>query len=66
VNRRPDAFFRDEQIKRLESRILHWREARDRGNPLTAAEQQEVETLVADELRGSALRAASIAAESDQ
>ena len=66
MNRHPDAFFRDKQIERLESLMLRWREARDQDTPLTADEQQEIETFVADELRASALRASVIAAKSDR
>jgi len=65
-HRHPDTFFGREQQRRLESLMTRWREARDRGLSLSDAEQQELETLVAAELHASALRAASIAAESRQ
>ncbi|RLT42333.1 MAG: hypothetical protein DWI57_05735 [Chloroflexi bacterium] len=66
MNRHPDIFFGSEQQQRLESLMLRWRGARDREMPLTDDEQQELETLVAEELNAAALRAAPVAAESGQ
>lgn len=63
-HRRPDNFFGRDQQRRIESLMDRWREARDRGEELPGAEQQELDTLVAEELRAATLRAASIAVES--
>ena len=60
MKRQTDAFFGSEQIQMLEALMLSWREARDRGIPLTTPEQQELEVLVAEELNASTVRAASV------
>jgi hypothetical protein len=55
-NLRPDQFFTAEQQQRLEELFAKWREARDRGAALPAAEQAELESLVNAELDGSSER----------
>ena len=55
---RPDRYFTAEQQGRMNELMGRWRVARDAGTPLPSEEQAELETLVADELRAAAERAA--------
>ncbi len=59
MNRRPDIFFGREQQQKLESLMLRWREARDRGQLLSISEMQDLDALVSEELYASTLRAVS-------
>src|SRR4051812_2643807 len=63
-SRRPDHFFDAAQQQRVSELMAHWREARDRGTVLPAGEQAELTALSEAELRASAARAATLAAES--
>jgi hypothetical protein len=59
---RPDRFFTAAQQERLAVLMDRWRTARDQGVTLPAAEQTELEALMAGELQASAARAAALAA----
>jgi hypothetical protein len=56
----PDRHFPAEQRERLSALMARWRDARDAGRTLPAAEQAELETLVEAELQGSAERATQV------
>jgi hypothetical protein len=58
---RPDRFFTAAQQQRLTDLMEHWRDARDRGEPLPPLEQSELNALVEAELRAAAERAAALA-----
>jgi hypothetical protein len=60
---KPDSFFTAAQQKRLGDLMGKWREARDAGRSLEAAEQQELDELIRAELNASGLRAQAIAEE---
>ncbi len=55
----PDRFFTAAQQQRLAELMARWRSARDEGTTVAAAEQTELESLVAAELRASGERAAA-------
>lgn len=57
---RPDRFFGAEQQQRLAELMERWRAARDAGTSLPAAEQAELEGLIAEELRASANRTSAL------
>lgn len=57
---RPDSFFTAEQQKRLSELMQRWRNARDRGDPWTEADQQELEALIDAEVMAAGRRAAFI------
>jgi hypothetical protein len=54
---RPDSFFTASQQQRLGELIGRWREARDRGETLPAAEQTELDELIESEVRAASRRA---------
>ena len=58
---RPDQFFDAAQQQRLADLMVRWRAARERGQPLAADEQRELQALIEAELRGSAARASGLA-----
>ncbi|NUQ65809.1 MAG: hypothetical protein HUU20_25370 [Pirellulales bacterium] len=60
-SRAPDRFFGVAQQQRLAELMRRWREARDRGETLSAEEHAELDALVQAELNASGSRAASIA-----
>jgi hypothetical protein len=55
-NLRPDRFFTAAQRQRLEELMTRWRTARDSNTPFPAAEQAELEALVAVELAAAVER----------
>jgi hypothetical protein len=57
---RPDRHFTAEQQKRLGELMTRWRQARDAGTALPAAEQAQLDGLVEAELRAAAKRAAAL------
>jgi hypothetical protein len=57
----PDRFFTVAQQQRLDVLMARWRTLRDQGAPLPAAEQAELEVLIAEELQASAAQAAALA-----
>ncbi len=57
---RPDHFFTAQQQQRLEELFARWRGFRDRGIPLPAEEQAELDSLVEAEVRATAERARSL------
>jgi hypothetical protein len=59
-NRRPDQFFDAKKQDRLSELMLIWRAARDKGETLSIAEQQELEALVDAEISASAERSKAI------
>lgn len=61
---RPDAFFSQSQMTRLQELMSSWRAARDGAAPeLTTEEQAELQSLVEAELRAASNRAAQMLAE---
>lgn len=60
---RPDQFFSAEQIQRLRQLTDLQRATLERGDQLPDAEQVELESLIAAELRASGARAAALAKE---
>lgn len=60
---KPDRYFTAEQRQRLGDLMKRWREARDAGQTLPAADQAELQTLVDAELDASAERTAALARE---
>jgi hypothetical protein len=64
-NHRPDEFFTAHQQRRLEELMQLWRGARDRGKPLSAPEQAELDALVETEVQASGERAAAAVAHLD-
>ena len=56
----PDRFFTAAQQQRLGELMAQWRQARDGGTSLGAAEQAELDQLIEAELEGSALRTADL------
>lgn len=65
-NFRADQFFTAGQRDRLQELMEQWRQARDSGGELAAEQQQELEQLIADEVRASGRRAAEAAEGLDQ
>jgi hypothetical protein len=57
---RPDRFFTAQQQQRLAELMGRWRAARDAGGPWSAADQAELDALVAAELQATATRAAAL------
>ena len=57
-----DQYFSAAQIARLADLMARWRTARDAGRPLPAADQAELDALIADELRAATARSADLAA----
>jgi hypothetical protein len=57
---RPDRFFTAGQQQRLNDLMTRWRVARDNGAGLPPDEQNELESLIDQELRASAYRTAAI------
>jgi len=55
-NLRPDGFFTAAQQQRLEDLMTRWRAARDSNAPFPAADQAELEALVAAELAAAVER----------
>jgi hypothetical protein len=55
----PDQFFQAGEQARLAELMARWREARDSGTALPAAEQTELEALIDEEARASARRTAA-------
>lgn len=62
-NYRSDQFFGSLQQKRLGELMKLWRIARDRGDVLPQVQQDELDSLVEQELRASAKRAINLKAE---
>jgi hypothetical protein len=58
-HQRPDRFFTEVQIGRLEELMGRWRQARDAGRALPPAEQAELEALVDAEVCAAGERAAA-------
>ena len=58
---RPDEFFTEAQQIRLGELMEKWRDARDKGENLSADEQTELEKLIEAELEGSGKRAEKLA-----
>jgi hypothetical protein len=56
----PDGFFDAGQQQRLSELMARWRIARDAGEELPAAEQEELESLVEAELRASSERTSAL------
>ncbi len=63
---RPDQFFDAAQQQRLGDLMISWRQARDLGSALPAAEQAELDQLIETELYASASRAAMLADEANR
>jgi hypothetical protein len=57
-----DEFFTASQSTRLNELMASWRQCRDAGTGLAAAEQAELEALVEAELVGAARRSAALSA----
>lgn len=57
---RADQFFDAGQQQRLAQLMDRWRAARDAGTSLAAAEQAELDALVAEEVQASAARTAAL------
>jgi len=57
-----DAYFTERQRTRLAELMERWRRLRDRGDELSAAERDELDALVAAELRAATDRAEAMAA----
>jgi hypothetical protein len=57
---RPDQFFSEAQRLRLAALMEQWRQARDRGEALPAAEQAELEQLTAAELEAARRRSVEL------
>jgi hypothetical protein len=62
-NHGPDRYFTAKQQRRLSQLIQRWRAARDKGTPLSAIEQAELNELVDAELEASGKRAAAALAD---
>ena len=60
---KPDRYFTAEQRQRLGDLMKRWREARDAGHALPAADQAELQKLVEAELDASAQRTAALVRE---
>ena len=58
---RPDRYFSGPQQQRMTDLMTRWRAARDSGDPWTAEEQSELESLVNSELQASGQRAEDVA-----
>lgn len=58
---RPDRFFTQTQISRLQELMERWRQARDEGAALSPAEQTELNALIEAELLASGERAGALA-----
>lgn len=58
---RPDEFFTEAQQMRLAELMEKWRDARDKGESLSAGKQAELEKLIETELEGSGKRAEKLA-----
>jgi hypothetical protein len=58
---RPDRYFSAAQQLRLAELMQRWRAARDTGGPWSAAEQAELDALIAAELQAATDRAAALA-----
>jgi hypothetical protein len=56
----PDAFFSADQQEKLAHLMSRWREARDAGRKLPAAEQAELDALVEAELKAATARTAEV------
>ena len=63
---RPDRLFSADQRKRLSELMARWREARDGGGELLAAEQTELDDLIEAEIRASAERTTALLHELDR
>jgi hypothetical protein len=61
-----DQFFGAEDINRLQELMARWRQARDSGNALPIAEQEELESLIEAELSASAQRSAALGDQVDR
>lgn len=59
---RPDRFFNAEQQSRLRELMKRWNDRRNAGSRLSSADQAELDTLIAAELRGAEARAAALLA----
>ncbi|MGC1305673.1 MAG: hypothetical protein WA885_00480 [Phormidesmis sp.] len=55
-NTNPDTFFSAEQQRRLSTLMELWRQARDQGQSLPAAQQAELDALVETELSAATAR----------
>src|SRR5215207_2331682 len=56
-NMRPDQFFSQAQIERLQELMLRWRSARSEGRPFERENSQELEKLVEAEFQAAISRA---------
>ena len=52
----PDQFFNETQQAQLTELMLQWRNARDQGQPLAIAQQQQLEDLVEAKLQATIAR----------
>jgi hypothetical protein len=59
-HQRPDEYFTAPQQARLRELMARWRDARDAGVALPAADQEELDALVEEETRAAAARTASM------
>jgi hypothetical protein len=55
-----DEFFSDTQIQRLSELMARWRTARDTQTPFPAADQVELDSLIAEELKAAIARSAAL------
>ncbi len=55
-----DEFFTDAQRHRLAELMGRWRAARDTARPFPVADQSELDTLIADELKAAVARSAAL------
>jgi hypothetical protein len=58
---RPDGFFGESEIQRLEHLMNRWREARDSGETWSREDQAELDELIEAEVRASGTRAGALA-----
>jgi len=57
---RPDQFFTALQHERLQELMARWRTARETGSGFPDPEQKELESLIDEEVRAAAIRAATL------
>ena len=58
---RPDGFFGEAEIRRLDELMHHWRAARDFGGAWSGEDQAELDSLIEAEVRAAGARAGALA-----